>query len=400
MRVNTARKIDYWIGVPLCFILSAFCFFQKMISKNKIENKELKKLLFIELSEIGTAILAYPAFKKIKEIYPFSKIYFLIFDENSDGIKILNVIPQENIIVIRSKSFWILAIDTIRSLWKIRKEQIDAAIDLELFSRFSSIVSYLSGVKIRVGFHKYTLEGLYRGNFLTHKVIYNPYIHISQNFLSLIDAIKVPKEEPLLKKPLEEIKYNLPQIKIDIQEKENTWEKLELINKKINKNNKIILMHLSFNDKLSIRKWPLEYYLDLAQRILKIENTFIVFLGVSFNKKTDLSLESDHFINLIAKTKINDLINLFNISRVLISHDSGMIHLASLTGIYELIFFGPETPLLYAPLTENKKIFYKKFSCSPCLSAYNHRMTTCTDNKCLQAITIDEVYDEILKIIK
>ena len=63
-------------------------------------------------------------------------------------------------------------------------------IDCELFARVSSILSYLSGAPIRIGFHRYTQEGLYRGSFLNRPVLYNPYRHISLQLLTLAAAIE------------------------------------------------------------------------------------------------------------------------------------------------------------------------------------------------------------------
>ena len=96
--------------------------------------------------------------------------------------------------------------------------------------------------------------------------------------------------------------------------------------------------------------------------------------------------------------RMQELISLFSISKVIVGHDGGLIHLASLTDIFIIALYGPETPLLYEPLSKNKKIIYKKFSCSPCLSAYNHRNSICKNNKCMQAIGVNEVYNGALKV--
>ena len=91
-------------------------------------------------------------------------------------------------------------------------------------------------------------------------------------------------------------------------------------------------------------------------------------------------------------TSLWRFIDLCNISTVLIGHDSGPPNFASLTKIGIVVLFGPETPVLYAPLSDNKTICYANFACSPCVSAYNHRHSACKDNRCLKAIGVDEVY--------
>jgi hypothetical protein len=62
------------------------------------------------------------------------------------------------------------------------------------------------------------------------------------------------------------------------------------------------------------------------------------------------------------------------------------------------VLFGPETPLLYRPLGPSRAI-YAGLACSPCVSAHNHRKTACTDNVCMQAIAVDEVYAAVGEIL-
>src|SRR5262249_14750745 len=81
------------------------------------------------------------------------------------------------------------AIDVVRFMVWCRRREIDAVLDLELFSRFTTLLSWLSGAKRRVGFHAWHDEGLYRGNLCTHPVRYNPHRHIAVNFLALVETL-------------------------------------------------------------------------------------------------------------------------------------------------------------------------------------------------------------------
>jgi ADP-heptose:LPS heptosyltransferase len=87
--------------------------------------------------------------------------------------------------------------------------------------------------------------------------------------------------------------------------------------------------------------------------------------------------------------------DLLNLADVLVTPDSGPAHFAVLTPIKNIVLFGPETPELYAPFGPNTTCFFAGLSCSPCLSAYNHRNTSCTDPKCMKAITVNEVLDTV-----
>lgn len=113
---------------------------------------------------------------------------------------------------LRDHNLWTLAWDVIRYVVWTRRHGIDTVIDLELFSRFTALLTFLAGAHQRVGFHAYHHEGLYRGTLLTHKVSYNPHMHIAKNFLALVAALLAPTRE-------------LPYAKVFIRDEELTLPK-------------------------------------------------------------------------------------------------------------------------------------------------------------------------------
>ena len=82
-----------------------------------------------------------------------------------------------------------MARDSVRVIAEMHRRGIDTVIDCELFSRISSIYSFLSGAAIRAGFHPHTQEGLYRGSFINRPVLYNPHVHMAEQFINLAEAI-------------------------------------------------------------------------------------------------------------------------------------------------------------------------------------------------------------------
>ena len=104
MKIDTMRYIDYWAGIPLCFIASminGMAQFFKVKKQNRKEG-EPKKILLIKLSEMGAIVLAYPLINKLKNSSESSEIFFLTFRKNKDVFKILDhVIDEGNILTIR-----------------------------------------------------------------------------------------------------------------------------------------------------------------------------------------------------------------------------------------------------------------------------------------------------------
>ncbi len=399
MDVDHIRKIDKWLGIPMCAFFTVLYKIRTLCKPSLQKPVPPKNILFVELSEMGSAILAYSVLQKTKELFPDSNIYFLIFEENKESVYITEAIPKENVLTIDCSNFSRFVFSTLSVLKKLHKIPVDTYIDMELFSRATSIISYLSGAHNRVGYFKFHMEGLYRGNFLTHRITYNPHQHISYNFYNLVYSLIAPFEEyPKLKKHVEDIPY-VPHIKSTNDAKTNIFSKLQNENSELTEDSKLIIFNPNAGI-LPIRAWSLKKYSELAKRLSQLENTFIVIMGVNEackDAKVIQKVAPDRIIDLTNKTTLREIIDLFNISNVLVTNDSGPAHFASLTPITNIVFFGPETPKLYGPLGKNSHALYADFSCSPCVSAFNHRKTTCKDNLCVKAIAVDTVYDLVVK---
>lgn len=403
MNVDRMRFIDRNLGVPLCFILSILHGIRTFFKK-PIYIKNPNKILFIEMSEMGSLVLAYSLFKKTKELFPDASRYFLTFKETRYAVDILNFFPKENIITVESKKFLNFFLSTFKALRKLRKEKIDIVLDMELFARYTALLSYLSRAKNRVGYHRYHSEGLYRGNFLTHKVPFNPHIHIAYNMLNLIYAVNSSLDSvPLTKFPFEEKDIVIPKIEMSSEGREAVLKKLSKENDEVVRAEKLILINPNASDIIPIRRWPLGKYVELIIRLLEHDGIFVVLTGIESEREEAAqiceSVGSEKCINLAGKTTFAELIDLYHIADILITNDSGPVHFSSLTDIKTFVFFGPETPKLYGPLDKDTHVFYSNFSCSPCVSAFNHKKSPCNNNECLKAISVQSVYQEVSRFL-
>ena len=103
---------------------------------------------------------------------------------------------------------------------------------------------------------------------------------------------------------------------------------------------------------------------------------------------------------MAGKTTLRELLVLYCLADVLVTNDSGPAHFATLTSIRVITLFGPETPALFGARTPTARIIWKNLPCSPCVSAYNNRLSTCTNNLCMQEITVEEVFNAVLDALK
>jgi len=404
--VNTMRAIDHWVGVPLCAIVSplvaAVDGIKNIFSR---DHATPKKLLFIELSEMGSAILVDPAMRNAKA--RGAELFFLIFKSNRASLTLLNTVKPENIFTIDSSSLGGLIKDTVRFLILARQHRIDTVIDLELFSRFTALLTGMCGARRRVGYHIFHGEGLWRGFMLTRKVHYNPHIHITKNFLSLIHAAFAQKiEVPFSKIEIPDSEVRLEQAIIDPSSLEKVRERIEKLAKEANIHytpgkERLILINPNASDLLPQRRWAQQRFSELIQAIhQQYPNDLILITGspaeLAYVEKVRAVANVKNALNFAGQVSFSELPPLYTLSDVMVTNDSGPGHFSAVTPLRTVVLFGPETPALYGSVG-NSIAITANLACSPCVSAANHRKTPCHDNVCMQAITVAQVLDKVIK---
>jgi ADP-heptose:LPS heptosyltransferase len=407
MNLDLIRGIDKWVGIPACLCVSMVYRMVGWIKRWRgIETPPAaipRKVLFIELSEMGSTVLAYPAMKDVVKRYPGVDLFFLIFEQNRFSVDMLGFIPKERVLTINLRSPLHFVASTIKTLTAMRKAKLDVVFDLELFSRFSSLLSGLAGARTRVGYGRYHEEGLYRGSFMTHRVFYNPHIHISKNFMALVKSIEHKGEYPLLKAVIQDEEMEKPRYQSNESDLQDLKGRLAGVNPVINEADFLVLLSPNAGDLLPIRAWSLQNYVALTERILRRFNAVVIVIGLEGASRDAAEILGhvgpERCIDFTNQTSFKDLLDLLNLADVLVTADGGPAHFAAQTPIKSIVLFGPETPVLYAPLGRNTTSLSADLACSPCLSAYNHRKTSCTDPKCMEAITVNEVFDAVTEAL-
>lgn len=398
------RRLDRWLGIPICFALTVVARLVSWFS-SRDRSSSPRRVLFIELVEMGTTVLACPAVHRLRTKHPDCQIYFLLFKQIEDSVRVLKVLPDAHVLTIDPSTLGTLVRDTWRFMRDARRLGIDTAINLEAFARFSTILAFLSGAPTRVGFHRFTQEGLYTGDLFTHKVGYNLHLHTWQSLVTLVDVLDRPPSElaelPLAKFPAPSAAdCVVPKIRIDQATRARLHALVTREHPAVD-GRRLIVVNPNASKLISIRKWPLDRYTALVRRLLDDPQNACAITGVASEWEdakfiTD-HVKSDRLVNLVGKTTLEDLIGLFNVAEVLVTNDSGPAHFAALTDIDVIVFFGPETPDLYRPLSDHCTVFYSGFACSPCVSAYNQRRSVCTNNRCLQEISVEAVHAAVVE---
>lgn len=295
--------------------------------------------------------------------------------------------------------------DTLRFLRWARRNDIDTVVDLELFSRFTGLLTGLCGADRRIGFYRFHNEGLYRGEMLTHRVAYNPHIHIAKNFIALIDALisktpQVPYSKTLIADEALTISARPPSVAATANV---SAQIAALAPQRDPSKRRLILINPNASNLLPQRRWMPERYAELIRRILAADGDALVLITGAPGERAEAEAlaaqcANERCIAFAGRTKLTDLPALYALAVLMVSNDSGPAHFAAACGLPTIVLFGPETPNLYRPLG-NATAIYAGLACSPCVSASNHRKTACTDNVCMKTIGVDQVFGAVSEVL-
>jgi ADP-heptose:LPS heptosyltransferase len=398
--IPTLQRADRWVGVPLCAILT---FLRRIFeAAGRPRSRQVERILFVKLAEQGSTVLAYPAILRAIEMVGRKNVYFVVFEDNRFVLDAMEVIPHGNVITIATKSLLGLATGALRAVLQIRKIGIDAVVDMEFLTRLSAILTFSTGAKSRVGFHTFFGDGPYRGNLMTHRLLYNPHLHTSQMFEAMVEALT---RDPAVLPTFDftpSVNQPLARFRPSPSEVAEINALLQRENPRIG-SAPLILLNPNASDLLPLRRWPAPHYVQLARRLLeRYSDLFIAFTGAPAEAVANSQLAdkvgSDRVIRLAGKTTLRHLLVLYARSAILVTNDSGPAHFASMTPIRVVTLFGPETPALFAARSPNAIALWAGIACSPCVNALNNRQSVCRNNLCMQAIKVDDVFEEIIRI--
>lgn len=408
MNVNAMRRADRWLGVPACLFLTLV----RRLTGRRCPEAPPKSILFVKLAEQGSTVLAYPALRWACARFGRANVYFLVFEENRPILDAMEVLPPENVIAIRAEGLIGTIWGAVRAIGRMRRLRLDAAIDLEFFARSSAAMTYLSGAGRRVGFHPFHGEASYRGDLMTHRVSFNPYLHTSQTFELLARICELPPDGlPTLTLPPVPIGKNLPVFEPHSAELDRARQILDQARAGSGGGNRgdngvapLVLLNANASDLLPLRRWPSERYVELARRLLESDPaTAIAFTGAP-NERAPVELlvrqvGDERCFSLAGKTTLRELLAIYCLADVLVTNDSGPAHFATLTPIDVVTLFGPETPDLFGAPGPRTHILTARLACSPCVNAFNDRQSACRDNQCMQAIGVDAVLAEVRRAL-
>lgn len=403
MKASTIRVVDSWLGIPACAVLTLW---RRLFDRRRAPGP-VRKILFFKLVEQGATVLAYPSLKAAVDRVGSENVFFMVLEENRAILDQLEIIRPANVISVPKGGTLTTAVGLFRALLRVRREKIDSVLDYEFFARVSAVFAYLCGATRRVGYHRFQGGGPWRGDLMTHRLVYSPHVHALRAMRVMLEALW---REPAQLPALDIDQYAFDESLVRFQPRA---EEVEVVRDTISaaaggvRPGRIVLLNANTSDRdlVPLRRWEAERYVELAGRILAAyDDVFVAFTGAP-SEARDVeplvaAVNHPRCFSMAGKTTVRQLLILYTLSEVLVSNDSGPAHFAALTDVEVVTLFGPEVPRLWGALGPRSHIIWLALPCSPCLSAYNNRLAVeCRNNLCMKGITVERVYETVRGIL-
>jgi ADP-heptose:LPS heptosyltransferase len=347
-------------------------FVGKVMRYDHALDKPFRRIAICKFKGMGSIIQATPMLSALRQKFPDAEIIFVSTKTNEQFLKKIDMI--DTIITIDDKGIFKLLATSMAAIFKFWKKRPDVYIDLEIYSNFSTLIALFSLSKNRIGF--YLRESSYRLGIYTHMMFFNPRVAISDVYLQIARLFgEIPAEISLYP-----IHKNISYDQSTIPQK------------------KYIIINPNASDLRIERRWAPENFRALIELILKkYPELHILLIGAPSEKdhtQTVMnSISSERVINMASRTSMDELIGLIKNAALVITNDTGPMHISFACDTPTVCLFGPCSPEQYGQ-QNNATIIYKSLYCSPCV--HDFTIPPCGgDNMCMKLIGVNEVFEAV-----
>jgi len=326
------------------------------------------RVLMIKLSSFGDIIHTLPALNALKKSYPEAEIDWITeeigysFLYGHPYLRKILLFPRHTLTKKLKKSQLLEVIKEIIILRKKLKNNYDLIIDFQGLLK-SGFIAFLAEGKEKIGFANSREKGFFF--FFTKKIKTNYQEHAILRYLKLLNCAGIPVSFKDISFPLPPV----PNVSFDIKQPY------------------IVINPVT---RWESKMWFLEKWTALGKALLNLGYE-VVFTGQKRDKEyiKFICQNIGSSINLAGKTDLKSLIPLYEKAHLVISLDTGTLHLAVATGTPTISLFGPTAPWRTGPFGKGHIVFFKKLSCQPCFKR------KCKTRECMKKIEVEEIISAV-----
>jgi len=367
IKIKILKSIDRILGKLLVSLLP------RIKKPHRGDPARFRKILIIRPGGIGDAVLLLPAINILKTKLPDS------------GIDILSERRNAEIFSFSKEINRVYLYDRGVGLFKCIRNRYDVVIDTEQWHRLSAVVAYLTGAAVRVGFD--TNE---RARLFTHRI---PYSHDDYEVYSFLHLM-----EPLINSS--EFKVQGSRLTFDSDKPFLNMEGVsstELQSSIFNLQSPVVAIFPGAS--VAERRWGGDRFGKVA-RALRSKGYRIVILGSRADSRDAARIReyAGDCIDLTGKTDLKGVAAVLKESKLLLTADSGLMHIAYAAGTATVSLFGSGIEEKWAPRGKNHTVLNEHLDCSPC-TRFGYTPRCKRDVECLSSLSVDAVIGAVEQIL-
>ena len=389
-RYDIALWIDNRLGPVLCWLALGA---KKLLRGEAVPPERVRRVLLLKMWGMGSIVLASPLVAKLREQHPEVRIDFVTLRENDAVLRFYPGVDRVFTIDLGRGVFGFL-LDSLRTIHRLRRERYDLLLDLEFFTRFSALFSFL----VRPAWsHGFSAKGKWRGRLHEVEVPFNAYAHVTRNFLTLLSG------DPMT--PVDSDDLGRGEVLPRIEAGDEAWQRCaaKLADDPAwREGEPVVVVNPNAGDMALERRWPVERTAELLQHLTARRSANVVLVGsrgerAHVEEVVRASGAGARLVNFAGRSDLEELVALLSRAAAVVTNDSGPMHLACAAGASVVALFGPETPTLYGPLrasaSQRHRVHYLHLGCSPCMFVHDNKVLSCwfSQARCMAGIAVGDV---------
>jgi ADP-heptose:LPS heptosyltransferase len=363
-----AKALDRRLGAPWAGALAALDRVVEAV-RTPAPVEDVRHVLVTKLWGVGNWALLRPIVHDLRARYPAARFSLLTLTSNLPLVSDL----ADTLLLVRPQGVVAAALDLARAVRRLRQDPPDLALDFEAFAHAGALAARLGRARQRIGF---ATPGRLRQGLYTALVPWRTDAHASRSFRDLAES-----------GGLAPAPYRAGGLEATAAGREATasWRA----------SGPYALVHPGSGDNFPGRRWSEAGFAAVARTLVaRGARVFVAGSAAEADLAARVAASAGPGAESLAgRLTLEGLVALVAEARLLVSNDTGPVHLASALGVRTLALFGPNTPVLYGPLAPGSRAFYRELACSPCLTASSQRSSRCRLFTCMASIPVGEVVE-------
>ena len=389
MNLDAARYIDRWFGFAVHLGLHGVAQARgRHLPPLRATTPPLpgrtpaapRRLLGIKFYGLGNIVMLCPTLHALRRNFPGVEIDFLTLPGNVGLLEQSGLVDR--VLTVDVDTFPRFVRSVARLIRTLRARRYDTVLDFEQFLKVSGIFAFLSGARELIGFDT---EGQRRGWLYTTRVVSADSLHTQDIFLRLGATLGLGDTKA-------------PPWRLGVPEADRARVRALLERDGYAEGGPLVVMHIGTGENyrhIALKRWDVDRFGSVADTLIERHGARVAFTGQGVAERTLVAQVTgamrQRALDTSDRLDVGALTALIAEAAFVVTGDTSVMHLAGAVGTPVVALLGPTHPLLYGPRGDHDLIFYKSLYCSPCLSNYNFKMSTCVNPVCMRSIGVDEV---------